>query len=256
MTPLHTSAAGFNIDSAALTHRGNVRAQNEDSIFASPGRGLWLVADGMGGHSDGKLASAMIAAAAGRVDAADTIDALAAQLCHELAGVNAQILAHAEANGSVVGSTLVALILHGGGYRCLWAGDSRCYRVRGGTIQQISRDHTEVQELLDGNVITLAEAKTWSRRNVITRAIGALPDAGIEQNAGSLKPGDCFVLCSDGLTGHVDDDEILAAVSRLPAAAACENLLSLALQRGGKDNVSVIVVKLDASEATTVVMKR
>jgi protein phosphatase len=238
-----------------MTHRGNVRKQNEDSIFASPEMGLWLVADGMGGHSDGKMASSMIAEAAGRIAAVAPLEALATALLGQLAQVNAQLLAHAEANGNVVGSTIVALLIGGGEYRCLWAGDSRCYLVRGGHIRQISRDHTEVQELVDRQVITPAEAKSWPRRNVITRAIGAQPDAGIEQAAGSLRHGDCFLLCSDGLTAHVEDDEILAVVSRLPVEAACETLLALALQRGGKDNISVIVVKVDANEATVVVKR-
>jgi serine/threonine protein phosphatase PrpC len=251
-------AAGHKLkfETAAITHPGHVRHFNEDSIFADGERGIWLVADGMGGHRDGNIASAMIAEAAQRIGKGASLMDLTEAFRRGIGAVNGELLARSNGQAHrIVGSTVAALLVHEANYCCLWAGDSRCYLVRDSSIEQLSHDHTEVQELVDRGVLSQAEAASWPRRNVVTRAVGAIDDFQMEHASGVVRSGDCFVLCSDGLTGHVNDEEILARSSKLSANQASHELLELALARGGKDNISVVVVNVVARGATTVVMR-
>ncbi|MFC2252233.1 PP2C family serine/threonine-protein phosphatase [Labrys portucalensis] len=250
------SSEHLKFETAALTHPGHVRRFNEDCIFTDGARGIWVVADGMGGHRDGNLASAMIADAARGVGKSASLMEFAEAFRREIGIVNAELLARSQGRPEhIVGSTVAALLTHDGNYCCLWAGDSRCYLVRGGRIEQLSHDHTEVQELVDRGIISQEEAVSWPRRNVVTRAVGAIDDFELEQATGVIKSGDRFVLCSDGLTGHVKDEEILAVSTGLSANQASHELLELALARGGKDNISVVVVNVVDRGATTLVMR-
>jgi protein phosphatase len=149
----------------------------------------------------------------------------------------------AERQTLVIGSTIAMLLAYGSHYACVWSGDSRIYRVRGGKIAQISRDHTAVQELIDNGTLTPDEARAWPERHVITRAIGVYDEPELELQYGVLSPGDVFVLCSDGLTAHVSDDEIRYYVSTRPSQEACDDLIALTLRRGAVDNVTVLVVR-------------
>ena len=240
----------FSFETATITHPGRVRKINEDSIYASAKHGIWLVADGMGGHRDGSIASGMIAEAAAKLPGGKNVVPV---FFESMMNVNHNLLARSNgASEEIVGSTLNALIVVASQYTCLWAGDSRCYLIRGGKLTQISQDHTEVQELVNRGVITEEEARTWPRRNVITRALGAHQDLDIETAEGEVKVGDCFVLCSDGLTGHVTDAEILANASWATAQIACDRLLEIALERGGKDNISIIVVRAAKPDRTQI----
>jgi serine/threonine protein phosphatase PrpC len=240
-------------DTAAVTHQGRVREFNEDSIYTDSDKGIWLVADGVGGHRDGNVASAMIRDHAGNIGNRGSIDELADAFRASIAGVNRELLAISNGESHLlVGSTVVALLIRGPDFRCLWAGDSRCYLIRNNRIQRVSRDHTEVQELVDRGVISASEAATWPRRNVITRAVGADPDLELEQVSGKLQAGDRFILCSDGLTGHVSDEEILEMSATVRARDASRTLLDLALTRGGKDNISVVTVNVIDRDPTEV----
>ena len=119
----------------------------------------------------------------------------------------------------------------------------------GGEIRQVSRDHTEVQELVDSGTVSAAEARNWPRRNVITRAVGIFDEPELDLVQGELKSGDTFVLCSDGLTGPVEDAEIHSSIASRSPQAACDALIDMALERGASDNVTVIVVRCMAEEA-------
>jgi serine/threonine protein phosphatase PrpC len=247
----HAEADTLQFETASITHEGRVRKFNEDSVYANADRGIWVVADGMGGHKDGNVASGMIANTAREIGKSASQAELLADFKNRIAAVNATLLGLSNGdNDQLVGSTVVGLLIQDSKYTCAWAGDSRCYLVRRGKISQVSHDHTEVQELVDKGIISKSEAKTWPRRNVITRAVGADHDLELEFLSGQVETEDCFVLCSDGLTGHVEDAEILSCVTWSPAQEACEKLLALALDRGGKDNVSVIVVCVSKREAT------
>jgi len=148
----------------------------------------------------------------------------------------------AEVPGAVIGATVVALVVRHGRWGCLWAGDSRVYRLHHGALAQLTRDHTEANDLLDAGVISAAEAASWPRANVISRAVGVSAPLVLDRVTGALDPGDVFVLCSDGLTKHVTDDEIAAAVRAHGAEAATAALIELTLARGARDNVTVAVV--------------
>jgi serine/threonine protein phosphatase PrpC len=244
------SKPDLRFETATATHTGRVREVNEDSIFASAKRGIWLVADGMGGHRDGGIASSMVTEAAATFSHdSNRRSAFLEQMKH----VNSKLLQRSNGNhDSVVGTTVNALIVEGTRFFCLWAGDSRCYLIRNGKLVQISQDHTEVQELLNSGAISKEEAKTWPRRNVITRAVGVHSRLDLDQVEGEVLAGDSFVLCSDGLTGHVSDHEIMSNVNWSSPQSACDRLMELALERGGKDNISIIILRAAKPDKTQV----
>ena len=232
-----------NIQSAGATHRGRVRSENEDAYLLRPEAGLWVVSDGMGGHEGGAFASKAIVAALAEVAPTASAAELLSACERQLEAANRQIQDYSSArNGATVGATVVALLIFDGHYACLWCGDSRLYRIRNGEIRQLSRDHTELQALLDEGVLTEEEARSWPNRNILTKAIGVSAAPDTDMNEGRLAPGDVFVLCSDGLTLHVDDEEIARIATRRPARSGCEDLLDLALDRGGRDNVTAVIV--------------
>lgn len=238
-------------ESHGVSHRGCVRQLNEDNYLMEPRTGLWVVADGMGGHDAGEIASAAIVRHLASVGVAASAPDLRARFEDRLNKAHREIRAIARSRGATIGSTIAALLAMDGKFACLWSGDSRIYLVRDGAIQQVSRDHTEVQELLDSGRISAEDARHWPRRNVITRAIGVGEDVRLDFRQGDILEGDVFVLGSDGLTAHVGDDEIEAAAAQ-PPRAACEALLEKVLARGGTDNVTVIVVRMSAAPVRTV----
>ncbi|WP_274630586.1 PP2C family protein-serine/threonine phosphatase [Arvimicrobium flavum] len=239
----------FPFESYGVSHTGCVRSVNEDNYLVEPESGLWLVADGMGGHDAGEVASASIVHHLATMGIASSAPDLRARFEDRLARAHAEIRQISEARGITIGSTVAALLAIDGRFACMWSGDSRVYLVRRGVISQVSRDHTEVQELLDQGVITASEARVWPRRNVITRAVGVSDDIVLDIEQGEIIPGDVFVLGTDGLTAHVSDDEIRETVAAAAPEQACQVLLQTVLARGGTDNVTIVVVRmLDGSE--------
>ncbi len=241
-------------DTGAATHVGLVRARNEDRYLVRSDIGLWAVADGMGGHEAGDAASAALVETLDAIKQPDSPAALL-RACEDcLVEANGRIRALARARGAaVMGTTVVALLIFKGHYACVWAGDSRAYLSRRGKIHQLTRDHNEARELLEKGVLKEDEASAWPRRNVITRAIGAFEKLETETIHGELAPGDVFVLCSDGLTGHVNAEEIRSHLAQDEAQTAADALIALALERGGDDNVTVVVVRCAAARSTTIV---
>jgi len=230
--------------SAAHTDVGLVRIRNEDACLDQPGRGLWAVADGMGGHAFGDLASAAVVAALDGLpepaSLADFVDAARARL----AAVNASLRAEARARGvPVIGSTVVALLACQGEAACLWAGDSRIYLLRQRRLQQLTRDHSQLEALRDSGA-DLATASAASP-NMITRAVGAADAIVFDVTTLAVRDGDVFLLCSDGLSTPVDEGAIAAALAPGDCARAAHELIALALANGGRDNVTVVVVRAD-----------
>ncbi|WP_192254482.1 PP2C family protein-serine/threonine phosphatase [Mesorhizobium silamurunense] len=238
------STVALPIESFGVSHKGCVRDHNEDNYLVEPRTGLWVVADGMGGHEAGEVASASIVDHLATIGIASSAPDLRARFEDRLSRANAEIRNISRSRGITIGSTFAALLAMDGRFAGLWAGDSRIYLVRGGAISQISRDHTEVQELLDRGMISADEALTWPRRNVITHAVGVSDELEIDFQQGELMPGDVFVLSTDGLTAHVSDAEIEAAVKSGPPQVACEKLLETVLARGGTDNVTIVMVSV------------
>ncbi len=240
----------FEFDTYVASDRGKVREVNEDSWYTNPANGVWLVADGMGGHTNGQLASQVIAKCAATVGLPASAPDLLARFTDRMHRANDELVAYARAHGNlVIGSTLVAILVFGNHYACVWAGDSRAYLVRGTQLVQVSNDHTEMQDLIERGLLSHEEAKHYPRRNVITRAVGVDPNLELDTVHGQALAGDRFVLCSDGLTGYVSDDEICDIVSAYSPQEACERLVEMTLERGAGDNVTVVVTHVrDVSE--------
>jgi serine/threonine protein phosphatase PrpC len=234
----------FDVDSCGLSHAGRVRELNEDRYLVKSESGVFAVADGMGGHEAGEIASTSIVEHLSSIGVPSSAPDLRARFEDRVMIANREIREISSMrNGTIIGSTLAALLAFESQYACIWAGDSRIYMLRGGQLAQLSRDHTEVQQLLDQGALTPAEAANWPRRNVITRAIGALDDPPLEIAYGQILADDKFLVCSDGLTAHVSDEEIREALHQNPPSGACNSLIDLTLSRGATDNVTVVVVQ-------------
>jgi protein phosphatase len=234
-----------------LSHPGLVRELNEDRMLVQPEIGLWLVADGMGGHDAGEIASTEIVDSLGTIGISSSSADQQARFVDRLTRANDQILAYSASHGDrVAGSTVAAVLAFETRFTCYWMGDSRVYRLRRGDLSQLSHDHSEVQELIDNHTLTHEEARKWPRRNVITRAVGTQPKIDVGTTSGTIEVGDAFVLCSDGLTTYADDGEIVDALQGRRAREVCERLVELALSRGGADNITVVVVQCRPLEAT------
>jgi protein phosphatase/serine/threonine-protein phosphatase Stp1 len=238
------NGTNFTFRSHAATDTGTVRKHNEDAFVDRPEIALWAVADGAGGHAAGAVASGMLVETIGTIPAALTGDETLAQLRRRVAAVNIALRSEARQRGShaVVASTIVALLIRGGHFVCLWVGDSRAYLLRNGVLARLTRDHSLVQELIEAGAITEADAETHPQANVITRAIGAPEDSGdMDKMTGEIAAGDRFLLCSDGVTKSLPDD-LLAAVLRDAGATPARTLIDRAMQAGSRDNVTAIVV--------------
>ncbi|MCX8085538.1 MAG: Stp1/IreP family PP2C-type Ser/Thr phosphatase [Rhodocyclaceae bacterium] len=250
------------LEMAALTDPGRVRANNEDAVLANPRLGLAVLADGMGGYNAGEVASGMTTALLG-----SELEARFAERAPHLPGAggrswaqealksviaraNAEILAAAsrEARLSGMGTTVVAAQFFDDRLATAHVGDSRLYRWRGEALAQLTRDHSLLQEQIDSGMISVQEARYSQNRHIVTRALGVEPEVDIELSEFAVQPGDVYLLCSDGLTDMVEEADIaltLSALSaNLPLAAA--QLIDLANDNGGRDNVSVILVKVKA----------
>ncbi len=228
------------------THVGLRRKVNEDNLLECTERGLWAVADGMGGHEAGEVASAMVVEALAGLPITSNLEADTANAVSAMIRVNQEliVLARSDIHPRTIGSTVVGLIIRDGQYRCFWAGDSRAYRVRSGVIRQLTRDHSLVQELVEAGMIAPDEAHNHPNANVITRAVGAAETLIVDTVGGDARPGDQFLLASDGLTRLVDDGEMRDEMAEFEPSEAAGKLLDAVLVRGAPDNVSLIIIKV------------
>lgn len=235
----------FRFETGAATDTGRVRDHNEDSYFVRPESGVWVVADGMGGHDAGDFASQTITGEMETVGFSISAGDLQARFMERLGRAHQKIGDHAlHLGGGTVGATLAALLVYEQSYACIWSGDSRIYRYRSGVLEQLTRDHTEVRELLDAGMISAEEAEHWPRKNVITRAIGVSEVPNCDVISGDIRIGDSFLLCSDGLTEHNSDHDLGQLLGRATSAqSACNDLIAQTLDRGAKDNVTAVVVR-------------
>lgn len=241
----------FRIEDSSLTHVGIVRPKNEDSHFSSPEQAVWLVADGMGGHENGKLASETLAAVVASVTLPNAIQAACTALSETIAQANVAIFEQGRQLGVQMGTTAVALVLRGHEFGVVWAGDSRAYVFRDDTLIQLTRDHTQVEDMVERGLLDPAEAADHPMKHVLSRAVGVQAELALDAVCDTALPRDVFLLCSDGLYGVVSDAEI-AAVLRQRGPAAAHALVSAALSGGGPDNVTVTLVAI--SEPTLLVL--
>ena len=240
--------SGF--DQVARTHVGCRRRLNEDAILACPDRRLWAVADGMGGHDAGEVASAMVVEALSRTATDESGHASRAAALAALEDVNGRLVEMGRRgfDSRTIGSTVVGLVASANAFTCFWAGDSRAYRVRAGSIERLTRDHSLVQDLIDSGMISPAEAESHPNANIITRAVGASELLRVDTVDGEIRTGDMFLLASDGLTRLLSDEELLAALGADDLEAIAERLLATALDRDAPDNVSLIVLRATEAE--------
>lgn len=251
------------IISRARTDPGNIRPRNEDSLLNDDQHGLYAVADGLGGHAHGEVASRMaieaLAAALSEQESAAVKDRVSTAphpadrtteqtlLARAFADANTAIFNKNKAAGipalSGMGTTLTALFLNQRTAFIAHVGDSRAYLFRNGVCRQLTRDHALVAEYVRSGVLTPDEARTHPYRHVITRALGLSAQVEVDEQSLALFPNDVFLLCTDGLTEQVLDEEISAALNSAWPAAAADDLVHLAKERGGVDNITVVVAQ-------------
>ena len=232
--------------SAAQTHPGRKRPQNQDSIHMDDGQGLWVLADGMGGHEGGEIASAI---------ACEEIPAAIADgkpLQEALRLAHRKILARGEQQPALrgLGTTVVVIHQRGHEYELAWSGDSRIYRWRNGRLQQLSEDHSIVARMLRAGLISDEQARTHPHQHVISSCLGTTSGDGLEigYKLETWEKGDWLLLCSDGLTDELEDDAIAAILQQhSDLDAASQTLLQSALDAGGRDNVSVALIEAPAA---------
>ena len=239
------------LTAAARTDVGRRRPANEDSYALAPELGLFLVADGMGGHRAGQVASGLAARATVGTLRGQAGDARgpADRLRAGVAAANAEILASSRIKPELagMGTTLVALLAEGGRMALAHVGDSRAYRIRRGEIERLTDDHTVVGELVRRGEISARAAESHPHRHVLTRALGVRRQLDADLLEVEPLPGDVYLLCSDGLTGHLADADIAVLVdSAADLEAAAQSLVDLANERGGEDNVTVVLIACEA----------
>ncbi len=241
--------------SCGMSHKGRVRQVNEDSYLDLPQKGLWVVADGMGGHEAGDVASQLIVESLRQAPLSAGLAERLNEIEDVLDQVNHDLLERGQARNSrdvtggkqhVIGSTIALLAADEARVGVvMWAGDSRVYRLRrGGNLEQISSDHSQIATYLKQGLITPEEAKTHPERHIITRAVGSQDALFLEADLCELSSGERFLLCSDGLTRHLEDAEIAELLAAGTPEEACQKLIDTTLSRGAKDNVTTLVVEI------------
>ncbi|RIX40754.1 MAG: Stp1/IreP family PP2C-type Ser/Thr phosphatase [Rhodocyclales bacterium GT-UBC] len=250
---------------AIRTDPGLVRSHNEDAVFADAETGLAVLADGMGGYKAGEVASGMATAMlartlgnllakkeGGRFSYSPSMD-VAHHLAEEIATVNSAIFnaAASQSRYAGMGTTLVVACYVDNALVVAHLGDSRLYRLRENRFEQLTRDHSLLQEQIDCGMISVDEARFSNNRNLVTRALGVDPVVEPEIHQHDVQVGDTYLICSDGLTDMVDDDEIALTVQTLNEnlLLAADQLIHLANDNGGRDNISVILVKVRGESA-------
>lgn len=228
---------------SATTHVGHKRSVNEDSILALPDQKLWVVSDGMGGHAAGDFASQTVVDSIAMIEPELNASALIQALRAAINRAHDQIVAEAAGRGGVtIGATVVAFTIANSHFAAFWAGDSRLYRLQSGMIEMLTTDHSVVAGLVLSGQISWDQAEHHPQSNAITRAVGVGEALEIDKIRGELYPGDRFLLCSDGLTKYADFGTLERILSREPIETVADTLQQVALDGGGADNISIIVI--------------
>jgi len=231
--------------SAQRTDVGCVRKVNEDAILSLNDHQFWVVADGMGGHARGDVASKNIVTALESITLGGSMRDCVANIENTLINVNDQLIEYSDSMAleGMMGSTFISLLVNDEFATCLWVGDSRLYRYRNHKLAQISRDHSQVQEMLDMGMITPEQAENHPQGNVITRAVGVEAELNLDIEAFRILTGDTYLLCSDGLYNCIDEQSITQSLTHRDVQKCCDELIEKAIASGANDNVSVIVVR-------------
>jgi protein phosphatase len=252
------------IETRGMTHEGRVRDHNEDAIGTVDDIGLLVLADGMGGYAAGEVASAIAIETItkrmtegladlkrGEVDEATGLSADSMLLKQAVEEANRAINGASKSQPQCegMGTTIVACLFYDNKAHIAHVGDSRLYRIRNNEFQQITLDHSLLQELISRGFYTPAEARKSLNKNLVTRALGVDPTVDVEVQEDVVLVGDTYLLCSDGLSDMVEDDDIHLTISTFSAnlQMAAEQLVQLANENGGRDNISVILSRVEKS---------
>ena len=233
-------------ESVAFTHRGAVREHNQDAFVEFTDSGLWLVADGMGGHRAGDVASQLICdtvtrawrqhnGAPGKVELEQVIQ----QANQRIRQFGREKLA-----GQTLGSTVVALLIEGDTYHLFWAGDSRCYRFRDNELTQLSRDHSQVADMVEQGLLDEREADRHPLAHVVTRAVGVDEALTLDYRSGQVEPGDHFMLCSDGVSMELGNAEIRDFLNGGPIHDVSQAIMHSLLINKCDDNITCVIIKI------------
>jgi serine/threonine protein phosphatase PrpC len=246
--PINSAAAfGFRWHSCARSDPGGARAANEDNCLDLAHERLWVVADGMGGYLLGELASSTVVDLCRSVEAPDSLAQYADLVSQRLGAANRFLREEAvRRDVQMIGSTVVALMLAEGSFCCLWAGDSRLYRYRDNALEQLTRDHSLIEELVRAGVVPEGTMR-HPAEGIITRSVGGDSELQLDSITGELRHGDVFLLCSDGLNKELEDSAIAAAMRDADPAQVCDRLIDQALAQGARDNVTVLVVSVETA---------
>lgn len=239
----------FRWRSACRTHPGRMHGTNEDAYLDMNDVGLWLVADGMGGHSRGDMASRIVVETFRHLLRPASRDEFVMGVRHRLYEANRR-LQDVAANsdvGQIIGSTVVALLVYQRYWVCLWAGDSRAYLLRDGRLLQITRDHSVAEELIERGELQRDMAAKHFAANRLTRAVGVQQELLLDEVSGELLDGDVIMLCSDGLVKAVSEAEIADVLTAYDCDESSLELVDLSRERGARDDVTVAVVNFEVT---------
>jgi len=247
------------ITSSGMTDVGLKRGHNEDNYLINEELNLFVVADGMGGHAGGEYASAIAVNTVEEIvtsmevdgaevsDATDPVEITRQRLSHAIRLSGRRIFEKAREQPEYhgMGTTAVVLLLDGKNAFVAHVGDSRLYLLRDGKIEQVTEDHSLIAEKIRHGLITPEEAKSHRMRNVITRSLGYQEDVEVDIQVRAVRRGDQYLLCSDGLSGHVQDAEVGDLMQRHSPQDAARHLIGLACERGGEDNITTIIARVE-----------
>lgn len=225
------------------THIGHVRRVNEDSLVSLPDMGIFVVSDGMGGHDGGDFASQTIVETVSNITRDTSSENKVGALKSALNEAHEKILSETVRRGEdCIGATVVSLVLLDQSFVCLWSGDSRLYRYRNDKIELLTHDHSFVAQFVEAGLISWDEAEQHPQSNLITHAVGIDDHLHLEFIEGDLQPGDRFLLCSDGLNKYAGFETLSDILNRTDIDESTDELMKYALDGGGEDNISLIVL--------------
>lgn len=241
------SVQSMSVNSYGITDVGRARKHNEDAMLDRKEIGLWVVADGMGGHAKGDVASQMIVEAMKKVHEGVKLESYIDDIEERLLDVNRRLVAKAREaeKKTTIGSTVVLMLTYGKYCLYAWAGDSRLYRLRNNELRQMTTDHSQVEVYVEQGLISREEAAVHPHGNMITRAVGAADVLLLDMDIQEMKTGDRYLLCSDGLTKHTNDLEFEEMLQEGTPEECCKGMIQQTLDRGAGDNVTAIVIDVE-----------
>ncbi len=229
--------------SGGVTDTGRTRKVNQDAYLDRPDLALWAVADGMGGHREGGMASRLLVERLGMLAHPRLLGAAAETARGIIEDVNRHLIEEASSQGGdIIGSTIVVMLAVGDHCAILWAGDSRAYRLRNGELLQLTLDHTQVQEMVGQGILTREQADLHPLSNVLVRAVGGDLELEVDRRVEALMDGDRYLLCSDGLLKELTLDRVANLLAQSNPQDTARSLVQAACDAGGRDNVTVVVM--------------